>query len=60
MEELFSSNSKDIIQKQLNVCVQGNNSLKTIEELDFYFDIQKLTKWISENNYKRVIIFLNF
>ena len=55
MEEIFSSNSKEVIQKQLNICLDNKLTLKTKEELDFYFDIAKVTKWIQENQIKRVI-----
>jgi len=55
MEEIFSSNSKEVIQKQLNICLDNKLTLKSKDELDFYFDVSKITIWIQENQFKRVI-----
>ena len=59
MEEIFSSNSILAIQKEVDVCLDNNFSLNAIDEFDTYFDVQKLTKWIQENKFKRVNLFLN-
>ena len=40
MEEIFSSNSIKVIQKELDVSLVNNSSLKSNDEFDFYFDIQ--------------------
>ena len=53
MEEIFSSNSKEVIQKQLNICLDNKLTLKSKDELDFYFDVSKITIWIQENKFKR-------
>ena len=56
MEEIFSSNSIKVIQKELDVSLVNNSSLKSNDELDFYFDIQQLSTWIQEKKFKRVIL----
>jgi hypothetical protein len=56
MEEIFSSNSIKVIQKELDVSLVNNSSLKSNDEFDFYFDIQQLSTWIQEKKFKRVIL----
>ncbi len=56
MEEIFSSNSIKVIQKELDVSLVNNSSLKSNDEFDFYFDIQQLSTWIQETKFKRVIL----
>ena len=59
MEEIFSSNSEDIIQKKLAVDFQNNLILEAPEDFNFYFDIEKIVNWILENDFKKVKI-MNF
>ena len=57
MENIFSSNSSEIIQRKIELIsndLSNNNQIKSIENLDYYFDLDKLTEWILKNNYKRV------
>jgi len=54
MEELFSSNSETIINKKLDIKA-GQQSISTDADLDFYFDIEKVVKWIDKLQFKRVI-----
>jgi hypothetical protein len=57
MENIFSSNSSEIIQKKIELIsndLSNNNQIKSAENLDYYFDLDKLTEWILQNNYKRV------
>ena len=60
MEDLFSSNSEAIINKKLDIKA-GQQGISTDADLDFYFDIEKVSKWVDENLFKRVKIriFLN-
>ncbi len=55
MEELFSSSSEAIINKKLDVEV-GPYCISTDSELDFYFDTERVSKWIDDNQFKRVKI----
>ncbi len=50
MEEIFSSNSLNIIEKKIEIFEETKN----IEDLEFYFDIHKTAEWILNNQFKRV------
>ena len=54
MEDIFSSNSANIIQKNLNINVNSSLELKTSQDLDFYFDVNKIVDWINQNSFKKV------
>lgn len=54
MEDIFSSNSANIIQKNLNINANSSLELKTSQDLDFYFDVNKIVDWINQNNFKKV------
>ena len=56
MEDIFSSNSANIIQKNLNINLNSLFELKTNQDLDFYFDIDKIVDWINQNNFKKVFL----
>ena len=56
MEDIFSSNSGNIIQKKLDINANTSPVLHSNEDLDFYFDINKIVAWCMENAYKRVNI----
>ncbi|CAF0833419.1 unnamed protein product [Brachionus calyciflorus] len=51
MVDAFSTNSLETIEKQIN-------DLKLIEitDIDSYFEIDRTTKWILDNNFKRVAL----
>ncbi len=53
MEDIFSSSSNAIIQKKIENINQGQ-AIKSIEDLDFYFDLDRLVEWIKSNSYTRV------
>jgi hypothetical protein len=57
MENIFSSNSSEIIQKKIELIsndLSNNNQIKSPENLDYYFDLDKLAEWVVQNNYKKV------
>lgn len=57
MEDIFSSNSSSIIQKQINLDSSEGSQLKSIkEDLNFYFDIEKITSWLVKNEFNRVAL----
>ena len=56
MEDIFSSNSQNIIEKKLEI---NSNSVledkeKLNQNLEYYFEIKKIAEWINENKFKRV------
>jgi hypothetical protein len=53
MEDIFSSNSGNIIQKHIDTS-ENETSLTTDENLEQYFDIDKIVSWITIKNFKRV------
>jgi hypothetical protein len=54
MEEIFSSNSGDIIQKHLDFSIQNEIILDSNESLEKYFDIDQTVAWVKDKQYKRV------
>ena len=60
MEDIFSSNSGNIIQKHIDTS-QNETPLTTDENLEQYFDIDKIVSWIKIKNFKRVrFVFSSF
>lgn len=55
MEEIFSS-SENVIQKKLDINQNSIQNLDSNENLDYYFDIDRLVAWIDENSFKRVLL----
>ena len=54
MEDVFSSKSLDTIQKKIEIEEKPLNE-KIEENLEFYFDVDKIAIWVKENEFKRVI-----
>lgn len=54
MEQIFSSNSEEIIQKHLDFSIQNEIILDSNESLEKYFDIDQTVEWIKDKQFKRV------
>ncbi len=59
MENVFSSNGSETIQRKIEFFSNNPpNSVGCVEDLDFYFDIDKILEWIQKGAFKKVIYFL--
>ncbi len=61
MEDIFGSDSSAnaIIQKKLDLTSIAAQQPKSIQDLDFYFDVDQVVGWIKQNEFKRVSFVLN-
>jgi hypothetical protein len=58
MENVFSSNGSETIQRKLEIFSKNSfTSLCSVEDLDFFFDIDKIFEWIQNRGFKKVIDF---
>lgn len=58
MEEIFSTSSK-IIEKQIDLDpAADSDTLKQAikKDIDFYFDVEKIAKWVNEHKFARVAL----
>ena len=57
MEEIFSSNSLKVIEQQLDLNDASLNlSLTSEQDIDVYFDIDRIRSWIGERGLVRVAL----
>jgi hypothetical protein len=54
MEDIFSSNSANVIQKTIDLSLTSNVQSITSQNIDFYFDIEQISEWINKNEYTKV------
>ena len=58
MENTFSTNASETIQKEIKILENETNSELIKKNLKFYFDIDQSVEWILKNKFRRVRIFL--
>lgn len=57
MEEIFSSNSLKVIEQQLDLNDASLNlNLNSEQDIDVYFDIDRISSWISKRGLVRVAL----
>lgn len=52
MENVFSSDSASVIQKAVQVVDDAGR--RSINDLEFYFDVELTAEWINKNQFKKV------
>lgn len=59
MEDIFSTNSLNTIQKEIENLSVDNQLLeiKSQDDFDFFFDINQTVSWIEKNDFKQVKYF---
>jgi len=56
MENVFSSNGSETIQRKIDLFSNDSvSSVNGVEDLDFFFDIDKICEWIQKRAFKKVI-----
>jgi hypothetical protein len=54
MENTFSTNASETIQKEIIIEKNETNSETINKNLKFYFDIDRSVEWILKNKFRRV------
>lgn len=60
MEDIFSTNSSSIIQKQIEISSNIPYVVKSDADLEKFYDIDKIVQWITKNNFNRVCKKIDF
>jgi diphthamide biosynthesis protein 2 len=56
MEDIFSANTDNIIQKSIECHQFEINLNQNSETFDFYFDTDKTCEWIEKNSFKKIAL----
>lgn len=59
MEDIFSSSSSKIIQQQVEQIEEQQspaNRIESVDELDSYFDIERICSWLGDRKFTRVAL----
>ena len=54
MENTFSTNAAETIQKEIKIEENESNTEFIIQNFNFYFDVDKSVDWILNNKFKKV------
>lgn len=54
MEDAFSANSQSTIEKKIDLSNKINLNNNEILDLEFYFEINQISEWITKNQFKKV------